>query len=221
MTDPHCQDDETIVFDAGNNPVVSYSVLPKLCKGAMEPLTDATRILEDGDAIPQEISDSTRCFIIEPLQLPGRCVGQLNRPSQGVLLPRPTYKFALSQPVRAVRFVQPRTHLPSPRGAARLPDERNRSWYGHYVVPACQGVFRWIVAAGSQAYTPRYMSIAHCFCTLPIVLYTSRFTFISSRYFTTLPTFCECSRVVMSNASPVSTTTRPFTPTAATNFAGE
>ena len=53
---------------------------------------------------------------------------------------------------------------------------------------------------------------------LPAASHTSRFIFFSSRYFTTLPTSCECSRVVISSASSVSTTTRLSTPTAATNL---
>ena len=53
---------------------------------------------------------------------------------------------------------------------------------------------------------------------LPAASHTSRFIFFSSRYFTTLPTSCECSRVVISSASTVSTTTRLSTPTAATNL---
>ncbi len=48
--------------------------------------------------------------------------------------------------------------------------------------------------------------------------YTSFFIFFSSSHFTTFPTSCERSRVVISSASSVSTTTKLFTPTAATNF---
>src|SRR6266851_4284171 len=48
--------------------------------------------------------------------------------------------------------------------------------------------------------------------------HTSFFNFFSSKCFTTLPTSCEFSRVVTSNASSVSTTTMSFTPTTATNF---
>ena len=50
--------------------------------------------------------------------------------------------------------------------------------------------------------------------------YSSFVSFFSSRCFTILPTSCERSRVVISSASSVSTTTRSFTPTAATNFRG-
>src|SRR5579871_5821196 len=51
--------------------------------------------------------------------------------------------------------------------------------------------------------------------------YTRFFLFFSSSHFTTLPTSCEASRVVISSASSVSTTTRLLTPTVATNFPGE
>src|SRR5262249_60927511 len=49
---------------------------------------------------------------------------------------------------------------------------------------------------------------------------TRSIIFLSVRYFTILPTSCECSRVVTRIASSVSTTTRFCTPTAATNFLG-
>src|SRR5262249_47182151 len=49
---------------------------------------------------------------------------------------------------------------------------------------------------------------------------TRSIIFLSVKYFTILPTSCECSRVVTRIASSVSTTTRFCTPTAATNFLG-
>src|ERR1700733_15789299 len=53
-----------------------------------------------------------------------------------------------------------------------------------------------------------------------VSVHTSLWSFLLSRCFTTFPTSCACSRVVMSNASGVSTTTRLLTPTAATYFPG-
>src|SRR6266498_3981195 len=52
----------------------------------------------------------------------------------------------------------------------------------------------------------------------PQLSYTSLDCFCWSKCLTILPTSCERSMVVISSASPESTTTRPFTPTAATNL---
>jgi hypothetical protein len=48
----------------------------------------------------------------------------------------------------------------------------------------------------------------------------SSVNFFSFKYFTILPTSCECSRVVTRIASSVSTTTRLCTPTVAMNLSG-
>src|SRR5438094_8104582 len=69
--------------------------------------------------------------------------------------------------------------------------------------PAIGAKFNWMVVGHS---------VTDC--------YTSLRNFLSSRYFTTFPTSCAWSSVVIKSASSVSTTTSSFIPTAATNFLG-
>src|SRR5271157_2585255 len=161
VADAEYQNNQTLVLDLCDKPVIANPVSPKLSKTlTLQGRSNAAGTLQRGDAFMQKLPNAPLHVVVQLFKLPKGSIGQLNRPSQGALLPRPVCGFALCRSGRVPKRARPRTYPPDLQCAAGSPRGRSRSSCGQCAGPAFQGVFRWIVEAGSQALQPHYTSIA-------------------------------------------------------------
>src|ERR1035441_7043085 len=83
VADSNDQDEQPVVFDPGDQPIIAYPVFPEFSETlTVQCLTDAAGILHRSDAFLQELADASTHAAVEPLKLPKSGVGKLNRPGR-------------------------------------------------------------------------------------------------------------------------------------------
>jgi hypothetical protein len=81
MSNAQDEDDQAVIFDFANEPVVTYSVCPKLSQpGALHCFSDATRIVQIRQSLMKKSQDTRGGLLVEFVQLSFRKGRNFNLP---------------------------------------------------------------------------------------------------------------------------------------------
>jgi hypothetical protein len=79
VADAKNENDEPVVFDLADEPKITDAVFPKLAEfGAVQGLTDASRIVQWGDAFVKEFQDALALLRVEFAQFAVNLGGKFN-----------------------------------------------------------------------------------------------------------------------------------------------
>ena len=83
---PHAknQNNQAVIFDFADEPVVTHAVLPKLGQRAVQCLSQAARIVELGHALTKELQDPLSVLWVEFREFAGGGLGEFNASGHGV-----------------------------------------------------------------------------------------------------------------------------------------
>lgn len=75
-------DDESVIFDGTDQPVVSNAIFPELPQWAMQAFAEGAGIVERSDSLTQELEDTVGDGLVELFQFATGVGVELNRPTQ-------------------------------------------------------------------------------------------------------------------------------------------
>ena len=81
MSDAKNQNEEPVVFDLADEPVISHAVFPELAElGALQSLTNAAWVIQWGDAFVKKFQDALALLWVELAQFAVDLGGEFNLP---------------------------------------------------------------------------------------------------------------------------------------------
>src|SRR5579859_381923 len=149
VADAKDKNQQAVVFDFADEAIIAGAVFPEFPEfGTVQCLTDAARVVQRSQALPQKLQDALSLLRVELAQFAVGLGGQLNLPGHAASR---HLRVEWSVPHRSgcVRAcVLQRTGLPDHRGARRWLRERRNSWCARCGGPVFQGVSQWIPEDG-------------------------------------------------------------------------
>src|SRR5882762_1738066 len=146
VADTENENQQPIVFDLADEPVVADAVFPELAEfGTLQSLTDTARVVQSGDAFVEKFQDALALLRVELAQFVVNLGREFNLPGHAASMRPQEERSAHRRCECDQAHVRPDRGLRDRRGAREWLRERRRSWCGRCGGRAFRGVFRWIL----------------------------------------------------------------------------